>query len=117
MSTRKDIEYDLSSERWRIPSYVDLTAHHHTLDLVDKPCHHQSMYCTTRVWLTDSKESNCIFCQAHLTFDRTLEEILYHCNKWPRSGNYRDKMDKMLIEKWKNNIDAWDNPIGKNIKG
>ena len=57
----------------------------------------------------------CAFCEADSTFYRSLKEILYHFQKCGGAGV--KAAQKTLIEKWKNNKDAWDNPIGENIKG
>ena len=104
------IDYDLNSEKWR---YWDYPGHSHTLDLVQT-----SKYGPTRTWFIDLEEIDCIFCQAN-TFDRTLEEILYHFNKTPNDKDFPGSgvVHRMLIDKWGKNIDAWDNPIGENIKG
>ncbi len=103
--------YNLSSERWRNPTYTEFVPgflHGHHLDLEDpikRP----------RLFYSPYNREYCVFCQADLTFDRTIGEILYHftkCNDYPMV-----KIHRMLIDKWKDNVDAWDNPIGNNIKG
>ncbi len=107
--------YDLNSERWRQPIYdgreIGSSYHHHFLDMKEIP--------SVTTFLSygsefDSRVS-CVFCLADSTFDRTLEEILYHFDQ------YRWVSDKIthevLINKWKKNMDAWGNPIGNNIKG
>ncbi len=104
-------EYDLHSENWREPiPKVNALSHFHLLDLVksDVPMKFNS---------TNSEE-NCVFCQANLTHDRSLEEILYHfLLNYESDFNEDTPWHKTLIDKWKNNEDAWDNPIGNNIKG
>ena len=115
--TCRGLEYDLSSEKWRTPHRFQHTniTHRHILDLVNN----DSTYGSSRVWLIDPKEHGCIFCRANLTFNRTLKEILYHFNKWPDDAKFPGSgvVHRTLIEKWENNVDAWDNPIGENIKG
>ena len=102
-------EYNLSSERWRKPEVKGLgrtVIHYHSLEI--------SVSCYLVPCFAHDSEKNCVFCQADLTYDRTLEEILYHFYKHPSS---QMTAYNTLIDKWKNNRDAWDNPIGKNIKG
>ncbi len=103
--------YDLNSERWRKPIYdEDSWFHQHLLDMED-------LTSVTSFLSYDGFEFgsriSCVFCLADSTFDRTLEEILYHRYKSPCGKDWY----KTLIEKWENNVDAWDNPIGNNIKG
>ena len=100
-------KYDLSSERWRKPHFFQgRTDHSHVLDLKDISVPIPFYY--------NISTEHCMFCQADSTFDRTLGEILYHLTKYTEG---HPKVNEILISKWKNNVDAWDNPIGNNIKG
>ncbi len=104
--------YNLSSESWRKPIYNScLHSHHvHLLDLENS----HSMSCEQTAFCTSNFEEHCVFCQADSTFDRTVEEILYHFSK---RGNENEIAHLLLMNKWRKNVDAWGNPIGNNIKG
>ncbi len=95
----------LNSEHWRRPEKAVISEqnHSHFLDLKDS---------TMIRGFSCGSEEDCVFCQANL-FDRTLDEIFYHLYR----KEYRTEVVKTLIDKWKNNVDTWRNPIGNNIKG
>ena len=106
-------KFDLSSQTWR-KRRCDLNheLELHELELTDK----------THISLFSCAAEECAFCQADMTFDRNLEEILYHlqiskqANETYILSTYSTAFST-LIEKWKNGKDAWNNPIGENIKG
>ncbi len=97
--------YVPKSESWRKPRFVIGFGHHyHEID-ANNP---------NRLVVAYSV-GNCVFCQADLTFDRTLEEILYHFSQY--DWRLKKETHEILMDKWKNNVDAWGDPIGNNIKG
>ncbi len=97
--------FDLSSKRWTQKILLPNGYHDHEVDYIDGEYE-------TFAGSVDS-DNICVFCKAYSTYDRNLEEILYHQSK---SGSWKN-WHKTLIAKWKNNEDAWGNPIGNNIKG
>ncbi len=97
--------YKLDNENWRTPIFVDDGRHNHLVEVEEI-----TPYGSYMQFGGESYE-RCAFCQAHLNFNRSLEEILFHFNKTGRAEH------DTLITKWKNEIDAWDNPFGYDIKG
>ena len=94
-------KFDLSSQRWR----KRRCGFKHAVVLIDE----------TDILFTCFRVEECAFCQANITFDRNLEEILYHLQI--SKGDHYSRTFSTLIENWKNGKDAWNNPIGENIKG
>ncbi len=109
----ESLKYDLSSERWRKAMWTnDLGENHkHLLEFENDEY--------PQAFLIYHSEEHCVFCQADSTYDRTLKEILYYFDVNPGAAGFGPHMTwhKTLISKWKNNVDAWGNPIGNNIKG
>ena len=101
--------FDLSSQRWR-----KRCGFMHELELIDQRIY--PFFC--RIGVEECVSEEFVFCQADITFNRNLEEILYHLQITKASSDYRTFLCfSSLIEKWKNGKDAWNNPIGENIKG
>jgi len=109
MSSFGGEKFDLSSQRWRKRNNPTMNPasyryYYYFHELVRNDGLYEPFLCGMRC---------CAFCQADLIFDRNLEEILYHFE----ISNSNGCIHSTLIENWKNGKDAWNNPIGENIKG